>query len=101
MIAFSPDVLRITLADGTTFSFRQGFAIGRHSTCGICIRDGVVSPRHADVVWENGSWRIQDLQSANGVFLNGQRIQPAVLARRGAFNWGQVDRPCFSTSKRR
>jgi hypothetical protein len=95
MIVTFPDKLRITLADGTTFNFTEGFTIGRHSTCGVCIRDGVVSRRHADVLWENGSWWIQDLQSANGVFLDGQRTQRAVLVRTGRIQLGAAGPTLF------
>ena len=72
-------MLRITLADGTTFSFTKRFTIGRHPDCEISIQDGVVSRRHNDIFWENGQWWIHDLNSANGVFIDRQRIDRAVL----------------------
>ena len=88
MIDKPPTVLRITLSDGTNRNFTQGFTIGRHSDCAISIQDGVVSRRHADVRWENGQWWIHDRQSANGVFIDGQRIDRAVFFGTGRIQLG-------------
>ncbi|VTR64630.1 FHA domain-containing protein [Desulfosarcina cetonica] len=85
MNASAPAVLRITLAQGTSLEFNQPFTIGRHSACAVCIPESVVSRRHADVFWEEGQWWIQDRQSANGIFIDGQRIERAVL-----FGTGQI-----------
>ena len=88
MIDKPASVLRVTLADGKTFSFSQRFTVGRHSQCALSIRDSVVSRRHADVFWENGGWWIQDLGSANGVFIDGQRIDRATLFGTGRIQLG-------------
>ena len=88
MIDKPPGVLRITLADGTISSFSQGFTVGRHSECALSIPDSGVSRRHADVFWENGQWWIQDLNSANGVFVDGQRIDRATLFGIGRIQLG-------------
>lgn len=88
MIGNPHTVLRITLSDGTIFNFTQGFTIGRHSDCDIRIQDEVVSRHHADVFWENGDWWIQDRQSANGVVIDGQRIQRAALFGTGRIQLG-------------
>ncbi len=88
MIDQPPAVLRITLPDGTNRNFTHGFTIGRHSDCALCIRNHVVSRHHADVVRENGGWWIQDRQSANGVFIDGQRIDRAMLFGAGRIQMG-------------
>jgi membrane-bound lytic murein transglycosylase D len=88
MTAGSPSVLRITLPDGTIHRFTQPFTIGRHSDCDIRIQDGVVSRQHAGLFWEDGNWWIQDRQSANGVFIDGQRIQRAALFGTGRIQLG-------------
>lgn len=67
------------------FTFSRSFTIGRQSDCDVCIPDGVVSRHHADVFLEEGEWWIQDRQSANGIFIDGRRIDRAVL-----FGSGQV-----------
>lgn len=89
MVATPPAALRITFADGTQHSFTQAFTIGRHSDCEIRIADGVVSRRHVDVFPENNGWWVQDRQSANGVFLNGQCIERAELYGTGRIQLGE------------
>ena len=49
--------------------------IGRHPECSIQIDDGSVSRHHARVVCVDGVWFLEDLDSRNGTFLNGQAIQ--------------------------
>jgi membrane-bound lytic murein transglycosylase D len=81
-------ILCITLSDGTRVNFTQGFTIGRHADCEIRIQDGVVSRRHADILWEEGQWWIRDRGSANGVFIDGQRIDRATLFGMGRIQLG-------------
>ena len=49
--------------------------IGRHPECSIQIDDGSVSRHHAKVTNSDGVWFLEDLESRNGTFLNGQAIQ--------------------------
>lgn len=49
--------------------------IGRLGGCGICLSDVNVSRTHAAFVREGAGWAIQDLDSTNGTFLNGERIE--------------------------
>ncbi len=56
--------------------------IGRAAENDVVIAgvDGlVVSGRHAEIRNEDGQWRIYDLESTNGTFVNGERITEAVL----------------------
>ncbi len=45
----------------------------------MCIKNEHVSRRHVEVVFENGSWLIRDLNSANGIFVNGEKVQSVPL----------------------
>ncbi len=59
---------------------KEPVVIGRHPDCEIHIDDGSVSRRHAQVVYQDGSYFIEDLDSRNGTFLNDQQIyQPSKL----------------------
>jgi FHA domain-containing protein/uncharacterized protein DUF1707 len=53
---------------------QQFLLIGRHQDCDIVLRDPSVSRRHARLVFRDGSWFLQDLESINGTVINGVRI---------------------------
>ena len=59
---------------------KEPVVIGRHPDCEIHIDDGSVSRRHAQVVYQDGAYFVEDLDSRNGTFLNDQQIyQPTKL----------------------
>jgi sigma-B regulation protein RsbU (phosphoserine phosphatase) len=49
-------------------------SIGRASDCSIPIKDRYLSRRHAEILAMNGAWYVKDLGSANGTYLNGNRL---------------------------
>lgn len=49
--------------------------IGRHTAVDIRIPDMAVSRYHALLTVSDGVWRITDLQSAGGTYVNGKRIR--------------------------
>jgi hypothetical protein len=56
--------------------------LGRQRECGIVIRDGAASRKHARIFQAEGAWWVEDLDSANGSKLNGARFE----GRRGLRN---------------
>jgi hypothetical protein len=57
------------------FDLRPGATrIGRSASCAITIDDPSISREHAELVVDEGSTRIRDLGSRNGVRVNGARI---------------------------
>lgn len=68
------------LAAASEFVFTDWFRIGRHSSCQLQIKNKEVSRYHADVFIEDGDWWIQDLQSGNGVFIDGRKIDKFPLS---------------------
>ncbi len=58
----------LTLAEGATVG------IGRLESNEICIREQHVSRQHASISYRDGVFVITDLGSANGVFVNDQRL---------------------------
>jgi FHA domain/DUF1707 SHOCT-like domain len=47
--------------------------IGRSSTCDLVVEDDTVSRRHAALELRDGAWRLRDLGSRNGTWVNGRR----------------------------
>lgn len=48
--------------------------IGRHRGCDVVLSDLSVSRRHARLVFRDGRWILQDLDSTNGTMVNGRRV---------------------------
>jgi pSer/pThr/pTyr-binding forkhead associated (FHA) protein len=48
--------------------------IGRHHACDVVLAGPTVSRLHARLVFRDGKWIVQDLQSTNGTAVNGTRI---------------------------
>lgn len=80
-----PPKLRVTAGadpgDRREWQFTTPFRIGRVEECAVCIQDEHVSRAHAEVAFENGQWRIRDLNSSNGIFVDGERTAVAALDR--------------------
>jgi len=53
--------------------------LGRHSGADVRLPFPEVSRRHARVQFENGKWRIVDMDSLNGVWINGERMFESAL----------------------
>ncbi|MEX2139834.1 MAG: sigma 54-interacting transcriptional regulator [Pirellulales bacterium] len=53
--------------------------IGRGTECTVMLNDPLCSRVHAVVQFNNHRWQIRDIESRNGTFVNGQRIDEAVL----------------------
>jgi hypothetical protein len=62
-------------APGDIFPLDHYTTVGRHSDNSIEINDSFVSGSHAEVIYDQGSWWLQDLNSTNGTFLNSQPVR--------------------------
>ena len=52
--------------------------IGRSSDSSLIIRDDYTSTHHARLMVWNGQWMLQDLDSTNGTFLAGSRVNAPI-----------------------
>ncbi len=57
--------------------------IGREPGVDLLIDQEQVSRRHARLAWTGNAWMLEDLESSNGTFVNGRRIQGNVPVRPG------------------
>ena len=48
--------------------------IGRHHGCDLVLSDLSVSRRHLRMIFRDGQWILQDLESRNGTIVNGCRV---------------------------
>lgn len=53
--------------------------VGRREPADVVIRDALVSRRHCRIAPGEGGWTIEDLDSANGTFVDGCRVTRAPL----------------------
>ena len=56
------------------------FVLGRQRGSDLVVRDSRASRRHAELTrLEDGRWRLRDLDSANGTFVDGMKVESAEL----------------------
>ncbi len=53
--------------------------IGRRADCDLTIQDEKMSGHHARLETIDGGWKIKDLESSNGTFVNGQPARNTIL----------------------
>jgi pSer/pThr/pTyr-binding forkhead associated (FHA) protein len=58
---------------------RGELILGRHRACDVVFSDRTVSRHHARLVYRDGSWVLQDLESTNGTTVNGVRVGRCAL----------------------
>jgi hypothetical protein len=73
--------LDVRLPDGNVLRFHTDFYIGRDPGCEVCVEDALASRRHARVSLARGEWSIRDLQSSNGLFVDGERVETAPVGQ--------------------
>jgi hypothetical protein len=56
---------------------RGQITLGRSSSCQLVLAEDTVSRRHAALVLRDGAWRVVDLGSSNGTWVNGRRVVEA------------------------
>ncbi|MEW9121078.1 MAG: FHA domain-containing protein [Thermotaleaceae bacterium] len=66
--------------------------IGRKNGNDIVIKDPYISNEHAQIIMDEGNYFLEDMDSANGTFLNDEKIMDVVKLRNGdRLRIGQVE----------
>jgi len=65
--------------------------IGRADDCDICLPDGSISSHHAQLVHDGKRWKLTDLMSANGTFVNGNKGLASYLSSGDKVRFGQAE----------
>ncbi|HEV7502687.1 MAG TPA: FHA domain-containing protein [Vicinamibacteria bacterium] len=83
--------LRLVPASGTPVEVDADTAlVGRDPTCDVVVADGSVSRRHAHLERRGAEWAVVDQGSANGTFLDSQRITESVLHSGQELRFGAI-----------
>ena len=65
----------IALDEGPDIALDQDLVIGRHPACDARLDSLRVSRRHCCITREEGDLVVRDLDSTNGIRINGQRVE--------------------------
>lgn len=68
---------------------RELLTVGRRESCDVCMRFPNISGLHCQLTFRNGYWYVRDLNSTNGVKVNGTRVQEKVLHSRDEVTIGK------------
>jgi pSer/pThr/pTyr-binding forkhead associated (FHA) protein len=79
--------LLITAGDKAGYQLKLGnrdITIGRSESSDLVIDDEFASTNHARLFKANGLWMVEDLNSTNGTYLDGEKVTSAVVLAAGA-----------------
>lgn len=62
--------------------------VGRHGSADLRLPLPDISRQHCRLVYQGGCWQIIDLNSLNGVYVNNEKVQSAVLKHRDLIRLG-------------
>lgn len=84
---------------------RPDMLVGRHSEADVRLQLPDVSRRHCRFVFAQGRWQVFDLNSLNGIFVNGAKLKQATLRHRDQLQIGSctfaVDLPLAAAEQPR
>lgn len=75
-------------AVGLSFELHPGATLGRSAECEIMVADDAVSRHHCRFDWVFEGYRIADLGSSNGTFVNGVQVSEYVLGNNDVISVG-------------
>lgn len=74
---------------GNYFLEKERFVIGRRASCDIQVNDQGISKEHAVIISVGNDQILEDLQSTNGTFVNGQKITRHILQNNDVIEIGR------------
>ncbi|MFL0804644.1 MAG: FHA domain-containing protein [Agarilytica sp.] len=64
--------------------------IGKSPDCDVCLDDESISANHAQLINEGARWKLVDLMSTNGSFINGQKTLTSYLSNDDNIRLGEI-----------
>lgn len=84
-------ILRLVPASGSAVEIDGDRAVvGRDPGCQVVVNDVSVSRKHARIERWGSNWAVVDQRSANGTFLDGQRVTESVLSAGQELRFGAI-----------
>src|SRR3989304_3327045 len=87
-----PPAVRVKVIQGKAsqdeMRFTDAFKIGRDKSCQLQSKDSSMRRFHAEVTFAGEKWIVSDLESTNGTFLDGSRIQQSPLPDEARLEFG-------------
>jgi pSer/pThr/pTyr-binding forkhead associated (FHA) protein len=83
--------LIVNSSEGDHFIFpldQNRFLIGRNPDCDIRLQSELISRHHAEIYFNGKKWCVKDLESRNGTFLGGSRINETFLHKNSTLQLG-------------
>ena len=79
------------LGEGTLLSLTPFTTLGRSDANSITIADPYACGEHAQLVWRNGQWWLEDRDSRNGTLLNDMPVDtPLIISHGDVIGIGQM-----------
>lgn len=76
--------------EGKRFHMSGSMTFGRSQKCELCFADAELSRRHCEFFLKNDVLEVKDLASANGVYVNQQKVDACVLQAGDQVRMGSV-----------
>lgn len=77
------------------YALNNKITIGRGNQNDIILRDPYVSKKHLKIVEDEGKYFLEDLKSANGTYLNNQKVLDVTMLKNGdRIKLGQIEFLC-------
>lgn len=77
---------------GQTFALgATRILVGRADNCDLRLEDASVSSEHARLVRDSAGWRVVNLLSTNGTFVNDQKISSSAVSNGDRIRFGRVE----------
>lgn len=80
-------------------TLERSVLIGRSAECDIRVRDTQVSREHCELVPDGKGWKLRDLRSSNGTYINGDAVRECQLKDGDTFEVGSCRIGFFAAAK--
>ncbi len=78
-------------SDSIVLESGRSYVLGRDESCDIFIDSAKISRAHLRLTFQNNKWVVTDLDTTNGTFLRGKRIESTVISSAIKLNIGGLD----------